>query len=170
MRSGNCKLQTIANDLGILELPFEKELPRTKWPKDFPLVRDYKKCIKCMRCVQICDKVQSLKIWDVANTGSRTTVDVSMNRKITDADCVLCGQCITHCPVGALRERDDTEKVMAALADPDKITIVQVAPAVRAAWENPLAFQGSLPPWSGLYLPCGRWDLTISLTQTSARI
>ncbi|MEE0420601.1 MAG: NADH-dependent [FeFe] hydrogenase, group A6 [Lachnospiraceae bacterium] len=137
VRSGNCKLQTIANDLGILELPFEKELPRTKWPKDFPLVRDYKKCIKCMRCVQICDKVQSLKIWDVANTGSRTTVDVSMNRKITDADCVLCGQCITHCPVGALRERDDTEKVMAALADPDKITIVQVAPAVRAAWGEP---------------------------------
>lgn len=137
VRSGNCKLQTIANDLGILELPFEKELPRTKWPKDFPLVRDYKKCIKCMRCVQICDKVQSLKIWDVANTGSRTTVDVSMNRKITDADCVLCGQCITHCPVGALRERDDTEKVMAALADPDKVTIVQVAPAVRAAWGEP---------------------------------
>ena len=137
VRSGNCKLQTIANDLGILELPFEKELPRTKWPKDFPLVRDYKKCIKCMRCVQICDKVQSLKIWDVANTGSRTTVDVSMNRKITDADCALCGQCITHCPVGALRERDDTEKVMEALANPDKITIVQVAPAVRAAWGEP---------------------------------
>lgn len=134
VRSGNCKLQTIANDLGILELPFKKVLPRTKWPKDFPLIRDYTKCIKCMRCIQICDKVQSLKIWDVANTGSRTTVDVSMNRKITDADCALCGQCITHCPVGALRERDDTQRVLDALADPDIITVVQVAPAVRAAW------------------------------------
>ena len=74
VRSGNCTLQTIANDLGILDLPFEKELPKTKWPMDFPLIRDAKKCIKCMRCVQICDKIQGLNIWDVAGTGSRTTV------------------------------------------------------------------------------------------------
>ena len=87
-----------------------------------------------MRCVQVCDKVQSLHIWDVAGTGSRTTVDVSLNRKIEEADCALCGQCITHCPVGALRERDDVDKVLEALADPDKITVVQMAPAVRAAW------------------------------------
>ena len=134
VRSGNCSLQTIANDLGILELPFEKKLPKSSWPMDFPLIRDAKKCIKCMRCVQVCDKVQSLNIWDVAGTGSRTTVDVSKNRKITEADCALCGQCITHCPVGALRERDDVDKALDALADPEKITVVQVAPAVRAAW------------------------------------
>lgn len=134
VRSGNCSLQTIANDLGILELPFEKKLPNSWWPMDYPLIRDAKKCIKCMRCIQVCDKIQSLGIWDVAGTGSRTTVDVSGNRLITEADCALCGQCITHCPVGALRERDDVQKVLDALADPEKITVVQVAPAVRAAW------------------------------------
>ncbi|QNM06338.1 NADH-dependent [FeFe] hydrogenase, group A6 [Qiania dongpingensis] len=134
VRSGNCSLQTIANDLGILELPFEKKLPKSNWPMDFPLIRDAKKCIKCMRCVQVCDKIQGLNIWDVAGTGSRTTVDVSRNRKIQESDCALCGQCITHCPVGALRERDDVQKVLDALADPEKITVVQVAPAVRAAW------------------------------------
>lgn len=138
VRSGNCTLQTIANDLGILDLPFEKELPKTKWPMDFPLIRDAKKCIKCMRCVQICDKIQGLNIWDVAGTGSRTTVDVSKNRKIQDADCALCGQCITHCPVGALRERDDIQKVLDVLADPEKITIVQMAPAIRTAWGESL--------------------------------
>lgn len=134
VRSGNCSLQTIANDLNILDLPFEKKVPETRWDRSFPLFRDASKCIKCMRCIQICDKVQTLNIWDVAATGSRTTVDVSLNRKITQADCSLCGQCITHCPVGALRERDDTHQVFEALADPNKITVVQVAPAVRTAW------------------------------------
>ena len=134
VRSGNCSLQTIANDLNILDLPFEKKVPETRWDRSFPLFRDASKCIKCMRCIQICDKVQTLNIWDVAATGSRTTVDVSLNRKITPADCSLCGQCITHCPGGALRERDDTRQVFEALADPNKITVVQVAPAVRTAW------------------------------------
>ena len=138
VRSGNCRLQSIANDLGILDLPFEISLPKATWPADFPLIRDSRKCIKCMRCVQVCDKIQSLNIWDVAGTGSRTTVDVSKNRRIQDSDCALCGQCITHCPVGALRERNDVQKALDALADPEKITVVQIAPAVRAAWGESL--------------------------------
>ena len=134
VRSGNCSLQSVANDLNIMDVPFVKELPKNCWNMEFPLIRDYTKCIKCMRCVQICDKIQSVNIWDVVNTGSRTTVDVSGNRKIEESDCAVCGQCITHCPVGALRERDDTEHVLDAIADKDKITVVQIAPAVRAAW------------------------------------
>jgi len=142
VRSGNCSLQTVSNDLGITSEPYEKVLTHIPWKKDFPMIRDYAKCIKCMRCVQICDKLQSLNVWDISNTGSRTTVDVSHNRRIEDADCSLCGQCITHCPVGALRERDDTQKMFAALADPEKITVVQIAPAVRTAWGEALG----LPP------------------------
>lgn len=138
VRSGNCSLQSISNNLGIIDVPFREELERTSWNMDFPLIRDNTKCIKCMRCIQICDKVQSLSVWDVVNTGSRTTVNVSENRPIEEADCAICGQCITHCPVGALRERDDTDKVFAALNDPDVITVVQVAPSVRAAWGEQL--------------------------------
>ncbi len=137
-RSGNCNLQKISNDLGILEVPFKEEVPQVPWDSKFPLIRDSRKCIKCMRCVQICDKVQDMRVWDVQNTGSRTTVDVAGNKTIDNSDCTLCGQCITHCPTGALRERYDIPKVFDALADAAKVTVVQVAPAVRTAWGEDL--------------------------------
>ena len=138
VRSGNCTLQKIANDLNILDIPYKQRLEDFPWDKDFPFIRDSKKCIKCMRCIQICDKIQDLHIWDVTSTGSRTTVNVRGNKKISDVSCSLCGQCITHCPVGALHERDDTEKVFRAIADPNKVVVAQVAPAVRAAWGEAL--------------------------------
>lgn len=137
IRSGSCQLQTIANDLGILTIPYEVQLPqglRKAWTTTFPLFHDYNKCIKCMRCVQVCDKMQSLGIWELTGTGGRATIDVSHNRVIKDSDCALCGQCITHCPTGGMRERSDTKQAFATLADPNKITVVQVAPAVRTAW------------------------------------
>ena len=140
-RSGNCMLQAVANDLNIIDIPYKMKIEKQPWNKEFPLIRDSSKCIKCMRCIQICDKVQSLNIWDVEGTGSRTTVNVSGHKTIEQSDCSLCGQCITHCPVGALRERDDTEKVWDALADPNKIVVTQVAPAVRAAWGEELGFK-----------------------------
>ena len=134
VRSGNCSLQKLSNDLGIYDIPFERDVVDTPWNQDFPLIRDSKKCIKCMRCVQICDKIQDLHIWDVQNTGARTTVDVAGNISIEASNCSLCGQCITHCPVGALKERNDVPKIYEVLADPSKVTVLQVAPAVRTAW------------------------------------
>ncbi|MDO4975713.1 MAG: [FeFe] hydrogenase, group A [Eubacteriales bacterium] len=136
-RSGNCQLQKIANDLESGIYDFKKKIPVNNWPKDFPLIRDESKCVKCMRCIQICDKIQSLNIWDIAKTGSRTTVNVSHGRNIKDADCALCGQCIIHCPTNALSSRDDKRPVFSQngiLSTRTKTTVVQVAPAVRTAW------------------------------------
>ena len=133
-RSGNCKLQKLTNDYNLLGDHYIKDLKNTEDDFSNPVVRIENRCVRCMRCVQVCDKIQSMNIWDLMGTGSHTTIGVSTARSIADSDCTYCGQCITHCPVGALQERDDTGKVFDALANPKKITVVQIAPAVRAAW------------------------------------
>ena len=134
VRSGNCALQKMAMEANLLYIPYPMDIRKGQWDRSAPLIRQESKCIKCMRCIQVCDKIQSLNIWDVAGTGSRVSVNVSHNRTIREADCAFCGQCVTHCPTAALRERDDTEHVLDALADPEITTVVQVAPAVRVAW------------------------------------
>ena len=133
-RSGNCKLQQLTNDYNLLGEHYIDDLRNA--PPDFsnPVVRIENRCVKCMRCIQICDKVQTMGIWDLMGTGSHTTVGVARTRTLGESDCTFCGQCITHCPVGGLQEHDDTGKVFDALADPQRITVVQMAPAVRAAW------------------------------------
>ena len=138
VRSGNCTLQTLANDLGISELPYEKRLMHDPWDKSFPLIRNNDKCVNCLRCIQVCEKIQGLGVWDLANRATHTSVNVRGGGSIAESDCTLCGQCITHCPTGALRERDDTGRVFDALADPEKVVVVQIAPAVRAAWGEQL--------------------------------
>ncbi len=138
VRNQNCQLQDLASELNITDNPYPKDVKKNEWPENSYLIRKESKCIKCMRCIEVCDKIQTLKIWDVKGSGSRTTVGVRLNRLFTEADCALCGQCITHCPTGALFIRDDTAKVSAALEDPEITTVVQVAPAVRAAWAEQL--------------------------------
>ena len=144
IRSGNCELQKISADLNIHYQPYEVRPERSVVDLEAPLVREAGKCIKCMRCVQVCDKIQDMHIWDVAGTGSRTTVDVSFNRLLKNTECTYCGQCVTHCPTGALTARDDTNRVFDALADPEITTVIQVAPAVRTAWAESLGLDPAL--------------------------
>jgi len=138
VRNKNCQLQDLAAELDITGNPYPKDVRKNSWPEDGYLIRKESKCIQCMRCIQVCDKIQTMKIWDVMGSGSRTNVGVRLNRRFTESDCALCGQCITHCPVGALYVRDDTDKVISALEDPEITTVVQVAPAVRSAWAEQL--------------------------------
>ena len=137
-RNGTCELQKVVSTMPIGDtVNFKHEYPEDNWDTTLPIIRDESKCIRCYRCVSFCDKVQSLGIWDMVGTGAHTSVNVSRHRKMGQADCAFCGQCITHCPTNALHTRDDTKAIIGVngvLNDPEKVVVVQVAPAVRAAW------------------------------------
>ncbi len=138
VRGGNCALQNLANELGIAEEPFPRNYPLNRCKDSYPLVRRDDKCIKCMRCVQVCEKMQQVKVWDLVNHASHTNVGVRGGGTLRNSDCTLCGQCITHCPVGALHAYDETDKFFEAIADKKKTVVVQIAPAVRTAWGESL--------------------------------
>ena len=138
LRNGNCTLQDLTREMGILTVPFKKECEAFDWDCSFPIVRDASKCVKCMRCVNICEKVQGLGVWEIVNTGYRTTIQVRDHKSIRESNCAACGQCVTHCPVGALTVHKDGNKVYEALTDPNIITVVQMAPAVRGAFAESL--------------------------------
>lgn len=144
VRNGNCTLQTLAKENNLTDIPYPKQVPNKPWASTRYLIRNEGKCIKCMRCIEVCDKIQGMHVWDVVGTGSRTTVGVSDGRTFEESGCTLCGQCITHCPVGALSARDDTAKVLDKLAYPNVTTVVQVAPAVRTAWAEQLGLSPEL--------------------------
>ncbi len=136
VRSGNCALQSLANDLNVRTVPYEKKIAKNTWDESLPLLRDASKCISCMRCVEVCDKVQGLSVWEVNGSGAHTKVTVRDGLGISEAGCAFCGQCITHCPTGALTARDDTDRVFDAIEDSETITVMQIAPAVRSAWAD----------------------------------
>ena len=134
VRSQNCELQTLAKELGVDESRFDG--PNIHYEEDTlspSLVRDPNKCILCRRCVAACKNIQGIGAIGAVNRGFDTIIAPAFGKSIIDTNCIFCGQCIEACPVGALREKDDTEKVWEAIADPDKFVVVQPAPAIRVA-------------------------------------
>ena len=134
VRSQNCELQALAKELGVEESKFDGDNIHYELDTFSPsIVRDPNKCILCRRCVSVCRNVQKIGAIGAVNRGFKTVIAPAFEKNILETNCVFCGQCITSCPVGALREKDDTDKVWDAISDPEKFVVVQPAPAVRVA-------------------------------------
>lgn len=133
-RNKNCELQSLSESLNISEIPFDgiKAVAEID-DKSHSIVRDPSKCILCGRCVNVCKNVQGIGILEFTNRGFNTEVSPAFNWSMADTPCVYCGQCIVACPVAALREKEDIDRVWDAIEDPNLHVVVQTAPAVRAA-------------------------------------
>lgn len=132
-KSGNCDLQKLAQDLGIREINYKGEQSVYRKDTSPSIIRDVDKCIMCRRCETMCNTVQTVGALSAVNRGFMAVVAPAFEQDLVKSTCTYCGQCVAVCPTGALTEVDDTNKVVRALANPDKVVIVQTAPAVRAA-------------------------------------
>ena len=135
VRSGNCELQKLCKELKVDD---EKLYEGEKTPSEIDtsaahMIRDNSKCILCRRCSAVCEKVQGIGVIGANERGFATFIGSAFDMGLGETSCVSCGQCIAVCPTGALTEKDCTDEVFAAIADPTKHVVVQTAPAVRAA-------------------------------------
>ncbi|MEG1848987.1 MAG: NADH-dependent [FeFe] hydrogenase, group A6 [Oscillospiraceae bacterium] len=132
-RSTDCELQALCREYGVDQYKYGN--PDMKPDLDesaVHLIRDNSKCILCRRCVAVCRKTQFVGVIGTNERGYDTHISSAFDMPLASTSCVNCGQCIAVCPTGALTEKDDTEKVWAALADPTKHVVVGPAPSVRA--------------------------------------
>lgn len=135
VRSGNCELQKLCKDYGIEDASKYDGVNNTYEIDDTAahMYRDNNKCILCRRCVAVCSKTQGIGVIGANERGFRTFIGSAFDMGLGETSCVSCGQCIAVCPVGAIAEKDYTKEVLAAIADPEKVVLVETAPAVRAA-------------------------------------
>ena len=145
-RNQKCELQALADELGVDGIRYEGEVIHYEVDDLSPsIVRDNNKCVLCRRCINVCKDIQTVGAIDAIERGFKTHIGCAFNMPLSESACVNCGQCIAVCPVGALREKDSTEKVFDAIADKDKYVIVQTAPAVRAAIGEEFGYEIGTP-------------------------
>ncbi|MDR2350403.1 MAG: (2Fe-2S)-binding protein [Deltaproteobacteria bacterium] len=138
-RNLNCELQTLAREFGIPRLPFREEFPKTPDEKDSgDILRNPDKCVKCGRCVAVCREIQGVEAAGDFGRSRDYGPGTPFGEELADGPCVACGECVLACPVGALRERDDSGAVLKALDEAGKVKVALLSPEVAPGLEDAL--------------------------------
>ncbi|MHA7112508.1 NADH-dependent [FeFe] hydrogenase, group A6 [Sunxiuqinia elliptica] len=143
-KNGNCELQELASEYKIMTQDFLRLAPLKNYTIDQfspSIIKDDSKCIRCQRCVRTCAELQGVNALTVAYKGDEMKIATFFEKAMNDVVCTNCGQCVNHCPTGALVERNYIEEVWDAIADPDKHVVVQTAPAVRVGLGEELGLE-----------------------------
>ena len=130
-KNGKCDLQSLAQELGVREIRYTVEQSTYRMDTSQAIIRNPDKCIMCRRCELMCNTVQTCGVLSAVNRGFMSVVAPAFEQNLDHSPCTYCGQCVAVCPTAALTEVDQTGKLIQALADPDKVVVVQTAPAVR---------------------------------------
>lgn len=133
-KSTVCKLQQLAHKVGVKNIRY-KNLPKNIKVDDssYSLIRDPAKCILCGNCVRMCTEIQAVGAVNFINRGAGSIVSTAFGKDMVKSECINCGQCAAVCPTGALQIKSQVDEVMDAINNPDKIVVVQIAPAVHVA-------------------------------------
>lgn len=143
-KNGKCELQELAAEYKIMSQDLIDLVPYKNYSIDMfspSIIKDDSRCVRCQRCVRTCAELQGVNALTVAYKGHKMKISTFFENPMIDVVCTNCGQCVNHCPTGALIERNYIEEVWEAISDPEKHVVVQTAPAVRIGLGEELGFQ-----------------------------
>ncbi|MDT3366226.1 MAG: [FeFe] hydrogenase, group A [Bacteroidota bacterium] len=132
-KCNHCELQKLVTRFNIRQMTYKGEQSERKHEQTVAITRNMDKCILCRRCESVCNNVQTVGVLGAIRRGFEATIAPTFDRMFSETDCTYCGQCVAVCPTGALTERDNTDRLLDDLCDPEKIVVAQPAPAVRVA-------------------------------------
>ena len=107
-KSGNCTLQALGYDLGVMTAGFRHLFPDRPVDASHPeILLDFNRCILCELCVRASRDVDGKSVFALAGRGlAKHLIVNSESGRLVDTDVALTDKAVAVCPVGViLRKR-----------------------------------------------------------------